>query len=623
MSGYVAVAWTRDTPHAASSVATIRSRLSASASHLECVADQPHLLVFAAAATGSIAVANDDGVVLGTLFEAHDDSYRRVNRLDQPRLAATSIDLLRRYWGRYVAFLRDGAASEVHAIRDPSGMLPCYFMQWRGLHVFFSDVQDCMALGLVTVSIDWDIVGALAGDLVVRSGKTFLRSIEEVRPGECIAVHNDGRERRLGWNPVDVAQTDILEEPGAAARLLRQEIQRCTAAWASCHRSIIHSLSGGLDSSIVLACLHAAPGERRITCLNYYTNASRGDERRFARQVTGRFAIGLVEHLASGADVRLATTPRISLSMTPAAYAFELLYGRYERELATQCAATAFFQGGGGDGVLFQFGAEYAPGDYVACHGLDSQVFRVAYDAARVTRLSMWSLLGKGIAALARKRRWRFPLDLSCSSAFLTPHLLAHLRNLDELLSLAWFVPDPQIPQGKRLHILAACAAPGFSRAFRDFARPGIVFPLMSQPIVELCLRMPTYTLTHGGWDRAIARRAFAQDLPRAIVKRRTKGGADDLVREICETNAAYIRECLLYGSLVRQGIVDRDNLAKYLDRGTFDGDELSVKLLSLVELQMFLDNWHGAEQALPAHYQRCTRSSAMYRPSASALTAS
>ena len=35
------------------------------------------------------------------------------------------------------------------------------------------------------------------------------------------------------------------------------------------------------------------------------------------------------------------------------------------------------------------------------------------------------------------------------------------------------------------------------------------ISPLFSQPLMELCLRIPTYVLTEGGWDRAVARRAF------------------------------------------------------------------------------------------------------------------
>ena len=55
--------------------------------------------------------------------------------------------------------------------------------------------------------------------------------------------------------------------------------------------------------------------------------------------------------------------------------------------------------------------------------------------------------------------------------------------------------------------------------------------PLFSQPVMELCLRIPTYVLTHGGWDRAVARRAFYHDLPPQIRNRRNKGGIEEHLR--------------------------------------------------------------------------------------------
>ena len=57
------------------------------------------------------------------------------------------------------------------------------------------------------------------------------------------------------------------------------------------------------------------------------------------------------------------------------------------------------------------------------------------------------------------------------------------------------------------------------------------ISPLFSQPLVELCLRIPTYVLTHGGWDRAVARRAFYDDLPPEIRNRRHKGGIEEHLR--------------------------------------------------------------------------------------------
>src|SRR5690606_7409130 len=48
--------------------------------------------------------------------------------------------------------------------------------------------------------------------------------------------------------------------------------------------------------------------------------------------------------------------------------------------------------------------------------------------------------------------------------------------------------------------------------------------PLCAQPVIEACLALPTFLLTHGGRDRGLARHAFRERLPPAIVDRRSKG---------------------------------------------------------------------------------------------------
>jgi asparagine synthase (glutamine-hydrolysing) len=129
-----------------------------------------------------------------------------------------------------------------------------------------------------------------------------------------------------------------------------------------------------------------------------------------------------------------------------------------------------------------------------------------------------------------------------------------------------WVHPHFQIrertPSGKRWH--------AYSVAFPalDYYDPlgmldGVerVAPLFSQPVLEVCLRTPVDVLTTGGWDRAIARRAFRHDLPHEIATRRGKGDPGEYVKNVLEQNFGFVREMLLEGQLVRQKFIDRSKL--------------------------------------------------------------
>src|SRR5262249_39355591 len=104
-----------------------------------------------------------NGVVLGALFEygptLEYQTPRPVADLSEresARIIATSgRDLIGRYWGRYVAFLRDPVSGTVRVLRDPTGQLPCFSMLFEGVTVIFSCVADCLTVPLLRFTVNW------------------------------------------------------------------------------------------------------------------------------------------------------------------------------------------------------------------------------------------------------------------------------------------------------------------------------------------------------------------------------------------------------------------------------------------------------------------------------------
>src|SRR3546814_16329300 len=59
------------------------------------------------------------------------------------------------------------------------------------------------------------------------------------------------------------------------------------------------------------------------------------------------------------------------------------------------------------------------------------------------------------------------------------------------------------------------------------------VHPLMSQPIIEACLSVPSWEACSGGSYRSFTRRAFTGDLPHTGIEVRIKGGPDNIALQI------------------------------------------------------------------------------------------
>jgi asparagine synthase (glutamine-hydrolysing) len=91
------------------------------------------------------------------------------------------------------------------------------------------------------------------------------------------------------------------------------------------------------------------------------------------------------------------------------------------------------------------------------------------------------------------------------------------------------------------------------------------IHPLISQPVVELCLRIPTYVLLNGGVSRGLAREAFKDILPKEVYGRVSKGTGSTAQQQFISHNMPLIRERLLDGILVREGILDKRKLESFL----------------------------------------------------------
>jgi len=515
-------------------------------------------------ACDAVVLPDRSGAILGTLFSWPTETTGAHRQLSVAADDAEQIQrsrgrhLVTHFWGRYVAFVRLAGTERHVVLRDPSGMLPCFRAARHGMHIWFSRLEDLSALGLDYSSIDWRYIQTHVVSRSVNSHGTALLGIEEIQAGESWETDGDAVTRTAVWDPVAVS-SDVLEDADAAARRLRWTTQACVDAWAGAYGSVLQALSGGLDSSIVTVLLAQAPSRPAVTCVNYYTSDAEGDERRYARASAEKAGFDLVEKHRVPRRVDLRSMLKVAPTPNPWVYLYHVEHADYEFEQAHRCGAAAIFTGGGGDGVFYQSRASFAVADYVQRHGLTTELPGIALDAARLEGKSLMTVLRAAFADRQNNSRRQRSVEHLNLQALVNPAIVAS----QAALLRARFDTSARhdAPIGKWWQILTTSTPPSFYDQLGNPSALERVPPLVSQPIVELCLRIPTYVLVENGWDRAIARRAFEADLPRAVVNRRGKGGLETHIRAIFGANIRFIREFLLDGELVRRGILNRKHL--------------------------------------------------------------
>ena len=180
--------------------------------------------------------------------------------------------------------------------RDRLGKKPLYYFSGGGTFVFASEIKGVLAHPAVPCELDARALSAYLTFGYVPTPHTFFAGVKSVPPAHTLTVTPGGEPRlerywRLrvpGAGGADPTNLDLgLEE---AAREIRAHLER------SIRRRLISDvplgafLSGGIDSSAIVALMAGVMGEPVKTFTIGFEDRDGFDERPFARAVAQRFA---------------------------------------------------------------------------------------------------------------------------------------------------------------------------------------------------------------------------------------------------------------------------------------------------------------------------------------------
>jgi asparagine synthase (glutamine-hydrolysing) len=619
---YFVLIWDARNPEATADAVLVAARLQDKSSDWTLVAGEAGLQAFHAGAGGGIDATSRDqltsceariltgrrrGVVFGRAFRCGQELQAHatgepLDATESERIGATDgVHLIENCWGRYVAVVLEASGQAVWVLRDPTGGLPCFFTAYKTVRIVFSDVESCLGLGLLPLSLNWRFVESVVPFAALQIRETGLNEVTELQPGERARMRNDRIDYELLWKPHEIAAEGRITDPVRAVSAVRETVKLCVHAWASLHRTIVHNLSGGLDSSIVLGCIKSAPNNPRVTCLHYYAPASHEDEREYARLAARHMDAELVECALDPTNTRLEKLLEIRPFPKPWFYIYDLVHSPIEARVMADAGATGSFSGAGGDGLFVQARADLAVADYLQHFGYRPGVLGVALNAARINRDSVWQILRDGVVKGWKRPSPSFLSEFGDPRSVVSRKVFERARNDDSLVHV-WLRAAEGVTHGLLWQILCLSAPIQFYGSFGGATAIERTAVLMSQPLMEMCLRIPTYVWISGGRDRSVARRAFADVLPQVIARRTHKGLADRYNRTMLDENVAFMRDMLLDGLLVREGLLDRKAMETLMGRGDTTGSyEYNAILRQHLSTEVWLRRWSALTTASAA----------------------
>jgi len=310
-----------------------------------------------------------------------------------------------------------------------------------------------------------------------------------------------------------------------------------------------------------------------------------GDERRFVRRLGEHLSVPVIGSVYDASLIDLDRAASVGLAR-PQRKTFMQALDRALGLAGGELSAEVIFDGNGGDN-LFCFLHSSAPVvDSLRCRGPGVATFKTFLDMCRLTGCDMGTMARAVFRRLARPER----------TAHWVPdrRLLANCRQVGSQIEplTPWFAVPAGRLAGKRDHLelIMRC-----QNHLHSLVSPGSQFrfsPLMSQPLVEFCLSMPTWLWCTGGINRALARAAFAGDLPYDIVVRTSKSGPDSFIRRLFADRRAQIRDMLLGGMLAENGLIDLEAVDLALSASAETGDSIVYRLLDLTEAEAWARSW-------------------------------
>jgi asparagine synthase (glutamine-hydrolysing) len=456
---------------------------------------------------------------------------RALERWDESAVERLLGDFAFAFW--------DSRRQRLLLARDFMGQQPLHYVRRDGFFAFASMPKGLHALPEIESAPDREAVASFLALIPEDGSETFFKGIEKVRAGEIVTVTRDALRTTRWWQPA--IEPLRLKRTEDYAEALRGHFDRAVAARLRGADSAVGAhLSGGLDSSAVAATAARLMAEKggRVTAFTgtpregYDGSAVRNaftDESPYAAEVAAMYPN--IEHVI----VRNGGSPFADL---------DRLFFIYERPVLNLCNSVwmhrimndardrglrILLSGSRGN---MSFSYDGMP--FLTQLLSSGRLLRLARESLALVRngtrvgtvaaqtigpfipVPLWQAISR-IRGKGRKLTDYTAISPGAAEAFRLAERAAE-RGLD-------FSYRPRRdPLETRLWALRRVDTGNYNKGHLAGWGIDVRDPTADRRLVEFCLAVPPDQYLRGGIRRALARTAFADRLPAAVVNERLKG---------------------------------------------------------------------------------------------------
>lgn len=174
--------------------------------------------------------------------------------------------MLSRLNGMFAFAIWDAQRRSLFLARDALGVKPLYYAQAPAGFLFASALQCLLCEDSVSRGLDSTAIFDYLTLLYAPAPRTMLGMVSKLEPGHALLVGEGQIRRKWKWRelPIDVPQ--FAGDVQAAAAALREKLETAVARQMVADVPVGAFLSGGLDSSSLVAYARQYAGDSKLEC---------------------------------------------------------------------------------------------------------------------------------------------------------------------------------------------------------------------------------------------------------------------------------------------------------------------------------------------------------------------
>lgn len=520
--------------------------------------------------------------------------------------------VLSRLNGMFAFALWDTRDDSLLVARDGVGVKPFYYSESDRGFIFSSEIKALLQSEHVDRSLDLSAIHHYMTYLWCPAPMTMLKSVKKLEPGYAMVVRGGKIVKRWSFYDLPLDQAIVPMPREEAKGLVRDAVQTAVDRQMVSDVPVGALLSGGLDSSSVVACARKSHPEQELDCFTIgfkdaaFRQEGNIDDLPFARRVAEHLGVRL-KTIYVGPEMADELARMIYYLDEPQAD-FAAINTYFICKLAREHGIKVLLSGAGGDDIFSGYRRHQALQSErwwswmprFARRGLTGAANRLPSNLALTRRVAKAFAYADrdGDERLASYFHWAEP---SLLFGLYSEEMKAGLGGQEfsvPLIDTLQRIPDDVEELNRMLYLEGKHFLADHNLNYFDKMSMAtgveVRVPLLDPDLMALAGRLPIQFKHHRGEGKWILKAAMEELLPREVIYRAKSGFGVPLRHWLRNELSEMLEDTLSEASLSRRGLFDPSAVQRLLEQDRAGMIDAAYTLLSLVCIElwcrMFLD---------------------------------